>query len=122
MFDGLMKNITSVFSENGIDILKNHNKNIGFFSFKEIEKVNSYKNAPEKECFESLITIECKIIAKKGMTADSFSQIINDVYADFMFSEDVMPISIKVENLKINSLYSRFESNLILKFRYYFSI
>lgn len=130
MLNNLINNISNILSDNdidtfkeytNIDLIKENNRHIGFISVKEIEKNNSYRNALEKECFESIVTVECKIIAQKGVTANSFSQTINNIFTDFIFSDDIMPISIKMENLKINSLYSRFESNLILKFSYYFS-
>ena len=130
MFDDLKTKIKSVFSSNGIDLyneyydidaLKNYNKNIGFLSVKEIEKINSYQNSLELKSFEVFVTVECKVIAKKGMTSDSFSQTMDNVFTDFLLSNDVIPVSLKMESLKINSLYSRLESNLIFRFRYYLS-
>lgn len=128
MFEDLKANITSVLSTSGIDVhneysdidlIKNYNKNIGFLSVKGIDKINNYKNLVGLKSCEVFVTVECKIIAKKGMTADSFSQTMNNVYNDFLFSEDVIPVSMNMESLKTNSLYSRFETNLTLKFRYF---
>ncbi len=133
MFDDLKTSIKSVLSGNGIsvydeyydiDLVRNYNRNIGFLSIKEIEKINDYQNfrSERKEiASEVFVTFECKVIAKKGMTAISFSQTMNSVYADFLFSQDVNSVSINIENLKINSLYSRLESNITLKFKYYLS-
>lgn len=130
MFEDLKTSITSILSDNGIavyneyhdiDLRKDNNRNIGFLSVKEIEKINNYQNALQVKCIEVFATVECKVIAKKETSASSFSQMMDKVYTDFLVSEDVIPVSLKMENLKINSLYSRFESNLILKFRYYLS-
>ena len=127
MFEDLKANITSVLSQSGIsvynefsdiDLVKNYNKNIGFLSVRKIEKINSCQNVDYEKLSEVFVTVDCKVVAKKGITSSSFSQTMNQVYKDLLLSEDVMPVSINIENLKINSLYSRLESNLILKFRY----
>lgn len=127
MFEDLKVNITSVLSQSGIsvynefsdiDLVKNYNKNIGFLSVRKIEKINSCQNVDYEKLSEVFVTVDCKVVAKKGITSSSFSQTMNQVYIDLLLSEDVMPVSINIENLKINSLYSRLESNLILKFRY----
>ena len=127
MFGDLKANITSVLSQSGIsvynefsdiDLVKNYNKNIGFLSVRKIEKINSCQNVDYEKLSEVFVTVDCKVVAKKGITSSSFSQTMNQVYKDLLLSEDVMPVSINIENLKINSLYSRLESNLILKFRY----
>lgn len=129
MFDNLKTSIKSVLSDNGIsiydefydiDLLKNYNKNIGFLSVKEIEKINDYQNVGEVS-FEVFVTFECKVIAKKGMTSNSFSQTMDKVFKDFLLSADAAPACLKIENIKVNSIYSRLESNLNLKFRYYLS-
>ncbi len=131
MFENLKTSIKSVLSDNGIsvydeyydiDLIKNYNKSIGFLSVKKIEKINDYqdfKNERDEIASEVFVTFECKVIAKKGMTSNSFSQTMNNVYANFMLSEDVKPVSLSIDNLKINNIYSRFESNIILKFKYY---
>lgn len=130
MFDNLKTNIKSVLSDNGIytyneyfdvDVSKSTNKNIGFLSIKEIEKIGSSYNLYEEKSCEVFVTVECKLIAKKGITTNLFSQTINNIYMDFLMSRDVPPISLKMENMKINSLYSRFEANLTFKFRYFLS-
>ena len=130
MFENLKASITSVLSDNeigvyneyyNIDLIKDNNRNIGFLSVKGIEKINGYQNMQDEKSFELFVTVECKVIAKKDMTSNTFSKMMNDVYTDFLLSEDVIPVSINIENLKINSLYSRLESNIILKFRYYLS-
>ena len=127
MFEDLKANITSVLSQSGIsvynefsdiDLVKNYNKNIGFLSVRKIEKINSCQNVDYEKLSEVFVTVDCKVVAKKGITSSSFSQTMNQVYKDLLLSEDVMPVSINIENLKINSLYSRLESNLIFKFRY----
>lgn len=131
MFENLKTSIKSVLSDNGIslydeyydiDLIKNYNKSIGFLSVKKIEKLNDYQNFKSERneiASEFFVTFECKVIAKKGMTSNLFSQTMNNVYADFMLSEDVKPVSLSIDNLKINSIYSRLESNIILKFKYY---
>lgn len=130
MFDDLKNGITSVLSDNGIyvyneyfdiDVNKNSNRNIGFLSIREIEKINSSYNTNEEKLCEVFVTIECKVIAKKGITTNLFSQTMNNIYIDFLLSSDVPSVSLKMEDLKINSLYSRFETNLIFKFRYFLS-
>ncbi len=129
MFDNLKTSIKSVLSDNGIsmydeyydiDLLKNYNKNIGFLSVKEIEKINNYQNIGEIS-FEVFVTFECKVIAKKGMTSNLFSQTMDKVFKDFLLSKDAAPACLNIENIKVNSIYSRLESNLNLKFRYYLS-
>lgn len=131
MFENLKTSVKSVLSDNGIsvydeyydiDLIKNYNKSIGFLSVKKIEKLNDYQNFKSERneiASEFFVTFECKVIAKKGMTSNLFSQTMNNVYADFMLSEDVKPVSLSIDNLKINSIYSRLESNIILKFKYY---
>lgn len=131
MFENLKTSVKSVLSDNGIsvydeyydiDLIKNYNKSIGFLSVKKIENINDYQNFKSERneiASEVFVTFECKVIAKKGMTSNLFSQTMNNVYADFMLSEDVKPVSLSIDNLKINSIYSRLESNIILKFKYY---
>lgn len=131
MFENLKTSIKSVLSDNGIsvydeyydiDLIKNYNKSIGFLSVKKIEKINDYQDFISERngiASEVFVTFECKVIAKKGMTSNLFSQTMNNVYANFMLSEDVKPVSLSIDNLKINSIYSRLESNIILKFKYY---
>lgn len=128
MFEDLKTNITSVLSDNDIevcneyfdvDLFKKYNQNIGFLSVKKVEKINDYKNLFEIKSCEVFVTLECKVIAKKGTTSELFSQAMNNLYEDFLFSEELMPVSLDMENLKNNSLYSRLETNLTLKFRYF---
>lgn len=130
MFENLITKIKSVLSDNEIntyneyfdvDLSKNYNKSIGFLSIREIEKVGSSYNMRDEKSCEVFVTVECKLIAKKGVTANVFSQTINNVYMDFLLSRDIPPISLKMDNMKINSLYSRFEANLTFKFRYFLS-
>lgn len=126
MFEDLKLNINSVLSDNGIsaysefsdvDLVKSFNKNIGFVSVKSVERINDYQNFNEVKSSEVFVTVECKVIAKRGSSAETFSDTINDLYTDFMFGDDIMPLSLNMESLKINSLYSRFEANMTLKFR-----
>lgn len=126
MFEDLKLNIESVLSDNGIsvydefsniDLVKNFNRNIGFVSVKSVEKINNYQNASEVKSSEVFVTFECKIIAKKGLSASMFADTVNTIYTDFMFSEEIMPLSLSMGGLKVNSLYSRFEANITLKFR-----
>lgn len=128
MFDSLKSSVTSILSNNGIivynefsdiDLVKNFNRNIGFLGIKGFEKINSYQNSFELKSNEVFITMECKIIAKKGMTAAMLSDSIDSIYEDFMLSEDALPVSLKMSELKINSLYSRLETTITMKFRYY---
>ena len=128
MFEDLKTNIASVLSNNGIDVyneyldvdlFKKYNQNAGFLSVKNVEKINACKNKLDMKSFEVFVTFECKVIAKKGMSAELFSQNMNDLYEDFLFSDDLTAVSINMDNLKINNLYSRLESNLNLKFRYF---
>lgn len=130
MFDDLKLDIKSILSDNGIsvynefsdaDLIKAFNNNIGFISIKSVEKINNYQNASEIKSSEVFINVECKIIAKRGISAAMFSNTINNIYINFMFSEDIMPCSLKMEELKVNSLYARFEANIIMKFRYFLS-
>ena len=128
MFEDLKTNIASVLSNNGIDVyneyldvdlFKKYNQNAGFLSVKNVEKISACKNKLDMKSFEVFVTFECKVIAKKGMSAELFSQNMNDLYEDFLFSDDLTAVSINMDNLKINNLYSRLESNLNLKFRYF---
>ena len=128
MFEDLKTNIASVLSNNGIDVyneyldvdlFKKYNQNAGFLSVKNVEKINACKNKLDMKSFEVFVTFECKVIAKKGMSAELFTQDMNDLYEDFLFSDDLTAVSINMDNLKINNLYSRLESNLNLKFRYF---
>lgn len=126
MFDSLKSSIISILSSNGIniynefsdiDLVKNFNKNIGFISIKSVEKINDYQDRFEVKSREVFVYVECKIIAKKGMTASELSDKINSIYEDFMFSDDTAPISLKIGEMKVNNLYSRFEANMTLKLR-----
>ena len=128
MFEDLKTNIASVLSNNGIDVyneyldvdlFKKYNQNAGFLSVKNVEKISACKNKLDMKSFEVFVTFECKVIAKKGMSAELFTQDMNDLYEDFLFSDDLTAVSINMDNLKINNLYSRLESNLNLKFRYF---
>lgn len=128
MFDDLKLNIKSILADNGIsvynefsdvDLVKTFSNNIGFISIKSVDKINNYQNLSEIKSSEVFVTVECKIIAKRGISAAIFSDTINNIYTDFMFSEDIMPSSLNMEELKVNSLYSRFEANVILKFKYF---
>lgn len=128
MFDILKSNIALILSNNGvsvynefsdIDLAKNFNTNIGFVSVKSIEKINSYENSLELQSGEVFINIQCKVIAKRGLSASLLSQTINNIYADFIFSKDVIPMSIDIGDLKVNNLCSRFEAAITMKFRYF---
>ena len=128
MFEDLKASINQVLSADGIDVydeysdidlIKSYNQNVGFLSVKKVEKINDYKNLFNIKSCEVFVTLECKVIAKKGISAEAFSQTMNNIYTDFLFSDDFMPVSLDLENLKINSLYSRLETNLIFKFRYF---
>lgn len=128
MFDSLKSNIASILSDNGvnaydefsnIDLLKNYNTNIGFISVKSIERINGYEDVEQIQSGEVFINVQCKVIAKKGMSASSLSQVINNIYTDFIFSKDVIPMSIDIGDLKVNNLCSRFETTIIMKFRYF---
>ena len=128
LFDLLKSNIASILSDNevdaydefsDIDLLKNYNTNIGFVSVKSIERINGYENSLELQSGEVFIDIQCKVIAKRGLSASSLSQTINNIYADFIFSKSVIPMSIDIGDLKVNSLCSRFETTITMKFRYF---
>lgn len=128
MFDLLKSNIASILSDNevdaydefsDIDLLKTYNTNVGFISVKSIEKISSYENIDQIQSGEVFINVHCKVIAKKGMSAASLSQVINNIYTDFIFSKDVIPMSINIGDLKVNNLCSRFETTIIMKFRYF---
>lgn len=128
MFGTLKSDVASILSNNGInvydefsdiDLLKSFNTNIGFVSVKSIEKINSYENLVELQSSEVFINLQCKVIAKRGLSSASLSQIINNIYTDFIFSKDVVPMSIDIGDLKVNNLCSRFETNLTMKFRYF---
>ena len=130
LFDLLKSNIASILSDNevdaydefsDIDLLKNYNTNIGFVSVKSIERINGYENSLELQSGEVFIDIQCKVIAKRGLSASSLSQTINNIYADFIFSKSVIPMSIDIGDLKVNSLCSRFETTITMKFRYFLS-
>ena len=124
MFNLLKSNIASILSDNdvnaydefsNIDLLKNYNTNIGFISIKSIERINSYEDVEQIQSGEVFINVHCKVIAKKGMSAASLSQIINNIYTDFIFSKDTIPMSIDIGDLKVNNLCSRFEATIIIK-------
>lgn len=128
MFEDLKTNITAILSDNGVDVyseyfdvdlLKKYNQNIGFLSVKSVEKINDYKNGLDIKSSEVFVTFECKVIAQKGMSAEMFSQDMDNLYTNFLFSNDLTTVSLSMENLKINNLYSRLEANLTLKFRYF---
>lgn len=128
MFEDLKTNIAAILSYNGVDVyseyfdvdlLKKYNQNIGFLSVKSVEKINDYKNGLDIKSSEVFVTFECKIIAQKGMSAEMFSQDMDNLYTNFLFSNDLTTVSLSMENLKINNLYSRLEANLTLKFRYF---
>lgn len=128
MFEDLKTNIAAILSDNGVDVyseyfdvdlLKKYNQNIGFLSVKSVEKINDYKNGLDIKSSEVFVTFECKVIAQKGMSAEMFSQDMDNLYTNFLFSNDLTTVSLSMENLKINNLYSRLEANLTLKFRYF---
>ncbi len=131
MFNTFKTSICDILSDNGItvynqysddiDLIKNQICHTGFICIKGVEKVCSYQCNSNVKSSEVLIDAECKIIAGKGTAADSFSELIEKVYMDFIFSETALPVSIKLGELKVNSLCSRFETDIFLKFKCFIS-